>query len=69
VLWIELPRQVDSRKVFEQARRELIGMAPGATFSCSARFDHFIRLQYGEPWTPLLETRLKRLGQIIAGQL
>jgi DNA-binding transcriptional MocR family regulator len=68
-LWIELPPQVDSRKVFEQACRELIGVAPGATFTCSARFNHFIRLHYGDPWTPLLETRLKRLGQIIAEQL
>jgi DNA-binding transcriptional MocR family regulator len=68
-LWIELPPQVDSRKVFEQACRELIGVAPGSTFSCSARFDHFIRLHYGDPWTPLLETRLKRLGQIITQQL
>jgi len=68
-LWIELPVQVDSRKVFEQACRELIGVAPGATFTCSARFNHFIRLHYGDPWTPLLETRLKRLGQIISDQL
>jgi DNA-binding transcriptional MocR family regulator len=44
-------------------------VAPGATFTCSARFNHFIRLHYGDPWTPLLETRLKRLGQIIAEQL
>lgn len=69
VLWVELPPQVDSRKVFEQARRELIGIAPGATFSCSSRFDHFIRLHYGDPWTPLLDMRLKRLGQIITEQL
>ena len=66
MLWIEMPPQVDSRKVFEQARHEHIGCAPGATFSCSRRFDHFIRLHYGEPWTPKMDANLRRLGQIVA---
>ncbi|WP_372525466.1 PLP-dependent aminotransferase family protein [Piscinibacter sp.] len=68
MLWIELPPQVDSRKVFEQARAEHIGCAPGATFSCSTRFDHFLRVHYGEPWTPKLDAHLRRLGQIVAEQ-
>jgi DNA-binding transcriptional MocR family regulator len=67
MLWIELPRQVDSRRVFEQARREHIGLAPGATFSCSGRFDHFIRIHYGEPWSARLDAHLRRLGEIVAG--
>jgi DNA-binding transcriptional MocR family regulator len=66
MLWIELPRQVDSRKVFELARNEHIGIAPGATFSCSRRFDHFIRIHYGEPWSTRLDANLKRLGEIVA---
>jgi DNA-binding transcriptional MocR family regulator len=66
MLWIELPPQVGSRKVFEFARREHIGLVPGATFSCSDRFDHFIRLHYAEPWCPELDANLKRLGQIVA---
>ncbi len=69
MLWIEMPRQVDSRKVFEQARREHIGCAPGATFSCSSRFDHFLRVHYGEPWSAKLDAHIKRLGQIVAGQM
>ena len=68
MLWIELPPPVDSRKVFEQARAEHIGCAPGATFSCSTRFDHFLRVHYGEPWTPKLDAHLRRLGQIVAEQ-
>ena len=68
MLWIEMPSKVDSRKVFEQARREHIGCAPGATFSCSRRFDHFIRLHYGEPWSARLENGIRRLGEIVAEQ-
>lgn len=66
LLWIELPRHVDSREVFALARLEHIGVAPGAAFSTSRRFDHFIRLQYGEPWSPRMEAAIRRLGQIVA---
>jgi DNA-binding transcriptional MocR family regulator len=66
MLWIELPRHVDSREVFALARLEHIGVAPGAAFSISRRFDHFIRLQYGDPWSPRIEDAIRRLGQIVA---
>lgn len=68
ILWVELPAGVDSRRVFEQARREHIGLAPGATFSCSRRFDHFIRLHYGQPGSARLDAHIRRLGEIVAGQ-
>lgn len=66
MLWIEMPRSVDSRKVFERARHEHIGCAPGATFSNSTRFNHFLRLHYGEPWSARHEAHIRRLGQIVA---
>jgi len=66
MLWIELPRHIDSREVFALARLEHIGVAPGAAFSITRRFDHFIRLQYGEPWSPRMEDAMRRLGQIVS---
>jgi DNA-binding transcriptional MocR family regulator len=69
VLWVELPAGLDSRRLFESARREQIGIAPGATFSCSGRFNHFIRLQFGEPWSPRLGAHIRRLGALVAEQL
>jgi DNA-binding transcriptional MocR family regulator len=65
MLWVELPRHVDSREVFALARLEHIGVAPGAAFSITRRFDHFIRLQYGEPWSQRMEDAMRRLGQIV----
>jgi DNA-binding transcriptional MocR family regulator len=65
MLWIELPRHVDSREVFALARFEHIGVAPGAAFSTTRRFDHFIRLQCGEPWSPRLDAAMRKLGQIV----
>jgi DNA-binding transcriptional MocR family regulator len=66
MLWVELPRHVDSLKVFEQAKAAHIGIAPGALFSGTGRFDHCIRLQCGEPCSPRIEARLRELGNIIA---
>lgn len=66
ILWIELPPQVDSRRVFERALKDHIGLAPGATFSCSQRFNHFIRIHYGAPWSAKLDANIRRLGQIVA---
>ncbi|HJV62296.1 MAG TPA: PLP-dependent aminotransferase family protein [Albitalea sp.] len=65
MLWIELPRHVDSREVFALARLAHIGVAPGAAFSISRRFDHFIRIQYGDPWSPRIDTAMRKLGQIV----
>jgi DNA-binding transcriptional MocR family regulator len=66
VLWIELPAGADSRRLFEAAWREQIGIAPGATFSSSGRFDHFIRLQFGDPWSQRLAQHIRRLGELVA---
>lgn len=66
VLWIELPAAVDSRRVFQRAHSEHIGIAPGATFSCSQRFRHFIRIHYGTPWSAKLDANIRRLGQIVS---
>lgn len=66
MLWVELPRHVDSRKVFELAKAAHIGVAPGALFSGTGRFDHCIRLQCGEPCSPRIEAGLRELGGIIA---
>ncbi len=69
MLWIELPSTVDSRRLYDEARREHIGLAPGASFSSSQRYNHFIRLHHGEPWTARLEANIQRLGQLIEQQL
>ncbi len=47
LLWIELPNQISARKVFELARAQSIGIAPGLMFSNSTRFEHHIRLNCG----------------------
>ena len=64
LLWVELPRQVDSLALHERALAAGIGIAPGPIFSAQKRYGHFIRLSCGFPWSPQLEAALSTLGSL-----
>jgi DNA-binding transcriptional MocR family regulator len=66
LLWVELPRHVDSVAVFEAAKAAHVGAVPGAVFSTTRRYDHCLRLQCGEPWSSAIEAGVRTLGAIIA---
>ena len=63
-LWVELPPQLSSQQLFEAALNEGIGISPGVIFSNSNRFDHYLRLSCGKPFTRELDQALRRLGNI-----
>jgi DNA-binding transcriptional MocR family regulator len=63
-LWVELPDRLPSMTVFDRALREGILVAPGALFSNSSRFDHYLRINCGWPFTDAIEGGLRRLGKI-----
>lgn len=65
-LWVELPRSVSSNEVFTIALKESIGVSPGVIFSNSDRFDHYLRLCCGKPFTRELDQALRKLGGIVA---
>ncbi len=64
-LWIELPPQVSALKVYEQAMAARISIAPGPIFSAKKRFDNFIRLSFGNPWSESLDKAIQHLGSLI----
>ena len=61
---MELPDRLASMAVFDRALREGILVAPGALFSNSSRFDHYLRINCGWPFTDAIEGGLRRLGEI-----
>ena len=67
-LWVELPDRLSSVAVFEAALQEHILVAPGTLFSNSTRCDHYLRINCGLPWTPVVEAGLRRLGEIVCSQ-
>ena len=62
VLWLELPRNVDAVKLFEEALENGISLAPGNIFSPRNRYGHFLRLSFGHPWSDRIEESLAWLG-------
>lgn len=65
-LWVELPKHVDSREYFFQARDRGIGVAPGLIFSTFDKYRNFIRLTCSGVWTKDIESGIERLGMLAA---
>jgi DNA-binding transcriptional MocR family regulator len=68
-LWLELPEQIDSLKVFQVALAQGISIAPGPMFSPTRRFKNCIRLNYGSPWSETSERAMETLGKIIRSMM
>ncbi len=66
-LWVELPAGASSAALFDAALADGIFVAPGLMFSNSSRFDGFVRLNCGAPYTPEIDAALRCLGGLVAG--
>ncbi|HEY1997258.1 PLP-dependent aminotransferase family protein [Paraburkholderia sp.] len=66
VLWVEMPPDVDSMRLYRAALARGITVGPGYMFSTRNDFRHFIRLNYSYPWTAQTEAALKTLGELVA---
>jgi DNA-binding transcriptional MocR family regulator len=63
VLWLELPKKVNSEKLFDAAIEAGISIAPGNIFSPCSCYSNFIRLSHGHPWGQRTEDAIKWLGK------
>ncbi|SAL48546.1 transcriptional regulator [Caballeronia udeis] len=66
VLWVELPADTDSGRLFEEALTQGIRIAPGTIFSNSQRFASFIRLSCPQPFDQTVDGALQRLGRLVS---
>ena len=64
-LWVELPAQVSSEAVFDQALQAGIRVMPGVMFSNAGRFDHCLRINCGAPRSAQIERALGTLATIV----
>ena len=62
VLWVELPRPIDSRALFEKALRRGICFVPGDVFSASRCYTDCLRLSCGHGWDGRIEDGLNTIG-------
>jgi DNA-binding transcriptional MocR family regulator len=69
VLWLELPRPLVSRELFEAALKKGICFVPGDVFSASDRYASCLRVSCGSAWRPRIEKGLETLGQLASALL
>ncbi|HEY6008071.1 MAG TPA: PLP-dependent aminotransferase family protein, partial [Geobacteraceae bacterium] len=63
--WVEMPEAVGAMRLYEEALREGIGIAPGPLFTTSDRFGNCIRVSAAF-WSQRIEEALATLGGIAA---
>lgn len=68
LLWVELPRHQSSLALFHEALKAGIQISPGDIFSNTKRFDHFVRIGCGVPYSPRIDEALATLGQLLKSQ-
>lgn len=64
VLWLELPKSVQTRALFDEAVENGICFVPGNAFSTSGRFGHCLRLSCGDGWNDRIEKGVMKLGKL-----
>jgi len=69
VLWLELPKSIDTRKLFQDALTQGICFAPGDVFSATNRFSNCLRLSAGYRWDQRLERGVWKLGEMARAAL
>lgn len=66
VLWVELPGGASALDVHRLALSRGISVAPGPIFSARQKYESFLRIHAGNPWSPRIEGAIRELGAISA---
>lgn len=64
VLWVELPRGVDSVALYQRCLEQRIVVVPGPLFTTTSRYRHCLRLSVGVPWSPEREDAFRTVGRL-----
>ena len=65
ILWLELPKDVDSLALYQEARNQKITITPGLLFSPQPQYDHHIRLSCGVVEGERARRSIQKLGKLI----
>ena len=69
LLWLELPRALDSVQLHEACLARQILIAPGTVFSTSGRFRNCLRIGVGGDWSPAHLEALRTVGDMATRML
>ena len=65
VLWLELDKKLDVYRLYQEALKHQISIAPGRLFSAQGQFGNCLRISYARPWDKDVEDGLKTLARLI----
>jgi DNA-binding transcriptional MocR family regulator len=65
VLWVELDKKLNAYRLYKEALKHGISVAPGQLFSAHKQFGNCLRISYARPWGADVEDGLKTLGRLI----
>jgi DNA-binding transcriptional MocR family regulator len=63
VLWVEMPKGIDSAHIYSQALARGILVAPGKLFSAQDGYGSYLRLTTSQ-WSPKVEAAIRELGRL-----
>jgi len=64
ILWIELPKNIDTMELYERTLRHKISIAPGRMFTSKQQYNNCLRLSYGMDWNEQVRNGLVLLGYL-----
>ncbi len=65
-LWLELPKSIDTLKLYSRAQQQGLILTPGRLFTAQERYFNFLRMSFVHPWTKERQAAVARLGELIA---
>ena len=63
LLWVELPKTIDSVVLNKSLQVKKMSIAPGILFTAAEKYQNFLRLNYATESTPEVETAIKIIGE------
>ena len=69
VLWVEMNKEVNAYKLYQEAMKYGISITPGQIFSASGNYGNCIRIGYGRAYDETIDYGLKLLGGLVKKQM
>jgi DNA-binding transcriptional MocR family regulator len=67
-VWVELPQQVDSVKLYRRCLEAGVSIAPGPLFSAKQAFRSHIRINCGHPWSADIDRGVATVGRLATAE-
>lgn len=65
VLWVEMPKNIDSLKLYRLASGKGVSVAPGPMFSARREYGNCLRLNYGYASVPQIREGVRTIARLI----